>query len=261
MKEKRLEYKKFLKSINLRESTIKNYIWHIDKFFDWLKEEPFTEPSFNKYKDYLIKNYQKVATINLRLVILNNFFRFLGKGFKFDLLSDETSVAKVLAPEELNKFLEMPSLSKRAVALRDRALLEVLYSTGLKAGQIIKLKLEHIDDIKKEFIFDKAHIKIKATAWYHLQKYLTDRQDNDPWLFINMDRANKKEEKNLTVRSVERIVAKYGHKMRPVLTINPQILRNTLAYNLKQQGAGYDNIKKALHFKTKIGAENYFKRI
>lgn len=261
MKEKLTEYKKFLRSINLQSSTIKNYIWHIDKFFVWLGDKAPTEENLKKYEDYLITNYKKIATINLRFVILNNFLKFLGKRFRFNLLSDETSIAQVLSTEELNEFLSLPSLSQTNISLRDRALLEVLYSTGLKVGEIIKLQLQDIDEIKKQFILAKNHIDIKATAWHHLQKYLDSRSDNSPWVFINLDRANKKEDKSLTVRSVERIVAKYGQKMQPVLAINPQILRNTLAYNLKQQGADKNNIKTALHFKTKIGAENYFKRI
>lgn len=261
MKENIQKYKKFLKSNKLKNSTINNYLWHIEKFFDWLdKKDPNTK-NLDEYQNYLINKYKKIATINLRLLILNNFLKFIGKNHHFELLSHQSPTAKILTPEELSEFLEMPTKTTKNTSLRDRALLEILYSTGIKVGEIIQLHIEHIDEIKKQFIFDKRHIKIKATAWYHLQKYLNSRDDDSPWLFINMDRANKTGEKNLTVRSVERIVAKYGQKMRPVLIINPQILRNTLAYNLKQQGADKHNIKTALHFKTKIGAENYFKRI
>jgi len=98
-------------------------------------------------------------------------------------------------------------------------------------------------------------------TWFYLNKYLEARKDNSQWIFINLDRANKSEDKQLSIRSVERILEKYGRQLTPPLQVNPQILRNTLAYQLKSHGLETIDLKQALHFKTTSGAENYYKRI
>ena len=73
--------------------------------------------------------------------------------------------------------------------------------------------------------------------------------------------AKKADDNNLSVRSVERIIERYAKLMIPILKINPQILRNTLAHTLKLEGAQKENIRTSLHFKTKTGADNYLKKI
>ena len=256
------KYKKFLKSSGLQPSTVKNYLWHVDKFLHWNKDKKLTEAEFKKYFNYLLKKYKQVRTINLRLIILNNYFKFLNKRFRFTLLSHQDSSVDILNEQQLQEFLDQPLKENSLVGLRNKALLELLYSTGLKVGQIVKLKREYIDDIKKELILEnKKHIDIKALTWFHLEKYLQQRQDDSSWLFTNLDRAKKSEEDNLSIRSVERIISKYGQQLEPSLKITPQILRNTLAWQLKQEGAQVGDIKKALHFKTKLGAKNYLQKI
>ena len=157
--------------------------------------------------------------------------------------------------------MEQPSKNSSLVAIRDKALLELLYSTGLKIGQLVKLEKKFIDNIKQELIFNNSQISIPPLAWVALEKYLKHRQDDNPWLFTNLDRAGKNTDNHISIRSVERIIAKYASKLKPVLKINPQVLRNTLAHNLKQEGAQIQGLKSALHFKTKVGAKNYWHKI
>ncbi|PLX25905.1 hypothetical protein C0580_01105 [Candidatus Parcubacteria bacterium] len=256
------KYKKFLLSSELKPSTTKNYLWNVEQFYNWLGNKKLNEQNLKKYFDYLLKKYPQVNTINLRLVILNNYLKFLGKNFNYDLLSEQIEEPIILSSDKLQEFLDQAEKNKNIIGKRDKALLELLYSTGLKVGQIVKIKKEQIDEIKKQIIFDpKNYIDIKTTAWFYLEKYLSARKDDNPWLFINFDRSQKGSENNISVRSVERIIDKYAKKMQPILKINPQILRNTLAHNLKQEGAQKQDIKEALHFKTKTGANNYLKKI
>ncbi|RJQ34011.1 hypothetical protein C4566_02690 [Candidatus Parcubacteria bacterium] len=256
------EYQKFLLSLGLKKTTIKNYTWNIEQFLLWLDKNNITEENLKKYFDYLIKKYPRVATINLRLTILNNYLQFLGKRFRYDLLSDTDKNLLILNPEQLQNFLEQASKDKSLIGLRDKALLELLYSTGLKVGKIVTIKKNQIDKIKKQIVFSpKNYIDIKPIAWHHLEKYLLKRKDESLWLFINFDRCQKSLGRNLSVRSVERIIDKYAKKLRPILRINPQILRNTLAFNLKHQGAQGQQIKQALHFETNIAANKYLQRL
>ncbi len=256
------EYKQFLHSLGLKPTTVKNYIWNIEQFLAWLGEKTMNEENLKKYFDYLLKKYPRVATINLRLSILNNYLKFLSQRWHYTLLSNQSELPIILTPEQLQEFLNQTDKNKTLIGRRDKALLELLYSTGLKVGKIIKIKINQVDTIKKQIIFSpKNYIDIKATAWFYLEKYLNKRIDDNPWLFINFDRAQKSADSHLSVRSVERTIDRYAKKLQPVLRINPQILRNTLAHSLKQEGAQKEQIKKALHFQTKIGANNYLKRV
>jgi len=256
------KYKSYLKSLALKNSTIKNYAWHVDKFLLWSDKKEITKENLHKYYSLLLKKYHKASTINLRLIILNNYLRFIKYNLQFDLLSNEPNNIRNLTERQLQKFLELPLKNKQIISLRDKALLELLYATGLKVGQIIKLEKRHLDYIKNEIILDdNTHLNIKPMTWFYLDKYLQARKDNDQWLFINLDRAKKSESKQLSIRSIERIIEKYANQLNPILKVNPQIIRNTLAYKLKSQGARTQGIKQALHFQTKVGAESYWKRI
>jgi len=256
------DYKKHLKAIKLKDSTIKNYLWHLDKFLKWLKDESLTESVLKTYFDYLLKKYKRVNTINLRLKILNNYLKFKNKEFRFDLLSDENIDIQVLDDKQLNEFLNKPLAKINIISLRDKAILELLYSSGLKVGQIVKLKRTQIDDIKKELLLNKNNsIPIGPSTYLHLKKYLNKRDDEIDYLFINFDRSNKSANKSLSVRSIERIISKHAKGIDPPININPQILRNTLAHKLKSEGAQSEHIKSALHFQTKTAAKNYLKRI
>ena len=100
------EYKKHLRTIGLAPTTIKSYVWHLSKFLDWLGEKKMTEQNFKKYFNYLVKNSQRVNTVNLRLKIINNYLKFLGKRWRFDLLSDEDVPIEILTDEQLEEFLD-----------------------------------------------------------------------------------------------------------------------------------------------------------
>ena len=153
---------------------------------------------------------------------------------------------------------------KNSVFYSKEVLLELLYYTGLKVAQISKLKKNHLDYIKNELIINKKSIPLTPTTWYYLEKYLKKRKDNNLYLFISFDKAYTSQKRinkitHLSVRSIERILEKYAKTFKPVLKITPQTLRDTLAYNLKRSGGNSKIIQKTLNFKTKIGAEKYFK--
>ena len=75
------DYKKFLHSRQLHPNTVKNYLWHLNKFFSWLKDEKITETKLKDYHQFMISNHPRINTINLRFIILNNYLKFLQKRF------------------------------------------------------------------------------------------------------------------------------------------------------------------------------------
>lgn len=255
------KYKLYLKSKDLKASTIKNYSWHVGQFLLWSENKQITTPLLKKYKEFLLAKQKNIGSINLRLVILNSYLHFIGFKHSFELLTDNKSRLAALDPLQLQNFLDQPTKKNNPVGHRDKALLEILYTSGLKVSDLVSLKKNQVDFLSREIILSKKHIALPPYALHYLEKYLNFRKDKSPWLFINFDRSKKAGEKPLSVRSVERIVEKYALALRPRLKITPQILRNTLAYNLKSQGVTGTGLKEALHFQTKVGAGNYLNRL
>ena len=261
-----MTYKQYLKSKKLKSSTIKIYLWHLNKFLLSLDKKQLNTLNLNRYYQYLLENYRKIATINIHLSVINGYLKYKNNKYHFNLLSAEERDIKVLNNKQLIEFLNKPLERKGLISLRDKVLLELLYSTGLKVKEIRELKKNHLDYIKNELIIKREGIPITATAWYYLEKYLKKRKDNNPYLFISFDKAQRATKRlnkitPLSLRSIERILEKYALTFRPVLRITTQRLRDTLAYNLKRKGGDKKIIKKALHFKTKLGAERYFQKL
>lgn len=254
-------YEQWLRAKGIKSSTLKSYLWHLRGFYGWLGKNNFNDQELKKYFTFLTKKYNKVGTINLGLIILNDYLDFSHKKFRFHLLTNRLPAIKILNERQMQEFLDQPLKTPGLLGLRNKALLELLYSTGLKVGQIINLSMEQLDIVKKELSLNHKTIKIKPLAWFHLEHYLNTRTTDEDWLFTNLDRSAKKNDQRISVRSVERIIANYGAKLTPSLQITPQILRNTLAWHLKQQGAQTEQIKQSLHFQTKTGAKNYLQRI
>lgn len=254
------DYKKLLKKEGLVESTINNYLWHTNKFLNWLGPEQLNPEKIQNYQTLLLKSRYSPATINLHLTSINKYLSYRGQGRVFSLTTNEKKSLLSLTTRQLTKFMEAVPDTIRLRDRRDRALLEILYATGLKVGQLVTLKRKYVDQIKQEIILDqKNHIALPPLAWSRLKRYLEKRSDDIDYLFINLDRTNKGKESSLSIRSVERIIEKYGRRVG--LKVTPQILRNTLSKNLKQQGADRNELQKSLHFQTKLGAENYLKRV
>ena len=128
---------------------------------------------------------------------------------------------------------------------------------------MIKIKKENVNLEKNIIRLEKNEAPISATAKFHLLKYLNKRLDENTYLFINFDRAQKGQDQHnhLSIRSAERILEKYARTFDPILKITPQTLRHTLAYNLKSQGGSVTTIQQVLHFATKVAAEEYYKKI
>ncbi|PWB38661.1 MAG: hypothetical protein C3F02_03030 [Parcubacteria group bacterium] len=254
------EYTKYLKAGGLKKQTVENYLWHTSKFLNWLGTNDLNTEKIKSYQKDLVRSAYSPATVNLHLISINKYLDYRGLKSKLHLVAEPTKELDYLNKRQLSLFVEAVPNTSKFIHLRDRALLEILYTTGLKVGQIILLKKHHIDTVKQEIILDnKKQLLLPPLAWSALKKYLDRRVDDIDYLFVNLDRAQKGKEMMLSIRSVERIIEKYGRQIG--LEVTPQILRNTLAKNLKNDGADRGQLQAQLHFHTKLGAENYLKRI
>lgn len=252
------KYQNYLKLRGLKNITIKNYLWHVTKFLLWQAKQSPQNISTAKYQRLQLKTKKNIGSLNLHFTILNDYLKFIKNRSQFKLLSRPFIPKKVLSPTELDHFFKVLSNKEDLLAQRDRLLIEVLYYSGLKVSSITQLKLKEIDNVKKEFKTPENTINIDPIVWSHLQKYLKFRHDLNPYLFINHDRSQKSNKEYLSVRSVERIIDKYARQLKPPLVINPQILRHTLAWQIKHNGGQAKDLQKNLNLTSKAATKKYW---
>src|SRR3989344_7848805 len=215
----------------------------------------------NKFKGEL-----KRQTQNYFLVALRSFFRYLIKQ-KINTLSPEMielgkqrdRYIKYLREEELERLFKAIE-TKDIIGVRDKAILEVLFSTGLRVSELVGLNREQVNMDAGEFgVIGKGgksrvvFLSKRAKEW--LGKYF--RMRNDPYrpLFIRYSGPKAKdgltdEKSRLSVRSVERLIEKYRKKAGILFRIGPHILRHSFATDLLQQGADIRSVQEMLGHKN-----------
>lgn len=252
------------KENNYSIKTIENYTRGLNRFIYWLKEsnlstlspERLTFDHIKDYKEYLAGINIKNATQNLYLTSLRMFILYLAEKHLTPLLPEKIKLTKpekrkakdILTPTQLEKLLKAPDTSHN-IGLRDRAILETISSTGLKVAELTainknSIKIDHFTNRAVIELSDKrgnlrlVYVPDKTTEW--LIKYLNNRKDNDKALFINY--RNRKENYSLpirlTVRSIERIVKKYGNAIGFPYPMTPEILRNAYIKSVLENEPG-----------------------
>ena len=255
------KYQKYLNTKKISLSSQATYLWHLKHFLAYLDKEKISSKNCEKYREFLLKKYKKIATINLRLSVINNYLKFSKQKQQLTLLSIEKQSIHVLTKKQLTEYLNLIPHPSDLISLRDKILLEILYYSGFKAKTIVSLEKKDLNLNKNIISYQKQEAKLNNSTKFYLLKYLQKRSDDSPYLFINFDHAGKNKNQALSVRSIERIIEKYSHQMSDVLRLNPQVLRHTLAYYLKQNGAQISQIKKALHFQSDLAAEFYYQKL
>jgi len=219
-------------------NTVANYKFYLKRFFIWAK---ISDPA--KINQNMIRNYRlwlnrlkdangqpmKKNTQNYHLIALRAFLKYLAKRDIKTLAPEKIELAKMpdrqiefLEGSELEAFLEGPENIDQSeiLKLRDKAILETLFSTGLRVSELAGLKKENINLKKDEFTVRGKGSKLRVVflsnaAKHWLDKYLKARKDMSEYLFTNHDKAGKKrnktkDDKGLTPRSIQRIVQKYA---------------------------------------------------
>jgi site-specific recombinase XerD len=177
---------------------------------------------------------------------------------KIDLPKLEDRQVKFLSGDQVDRLLNSPSLST-IQGKRDKAILEVLFSTGLRVSELTKLDRDKIDLDRREFgIIGKGgrarvvFLSTRAADW--LKKYLAERLDHYKPLFIRhkgkMDVATPDEKMRLTCRSVQRLIHKYAHKIKLPIEVTPHVLRHSFATDLLMAGADLRSVQEMLGHKN-----------
>jgi len=155
----------------------------------------------------------------------------------------------------------LESNSRDIIKLRDKAILELLFSTGLRVSELTNLNRESINLKKDEFTIRGKGKKLRVvflsdTAKQAIKNYLENRQDIEPALFVAHDRAKKsknreeQKEHNITPRSIQRIVEKYSKQAGITKEITPHTLRHTFATDLLSNGADIRAVQSMLGHKN-----------
>jgi site-specific recombinase XerD len=263
------------------DRTIRNYDFYLRRFSGWLKENKVLDTDkisneyirkyrlwLNRLKDPLTKENLKKNTQNYHLIAIRSFLKYLSKRDIESLAPEKIELAKmpmrsvsVLEGSDLDKLLEAPiaSDSLKIIKYRDKAIIEWLFSTGMRVSELAALK-KNINLNKEEFSIRGKGGKVRIVFLdeqprYWTKQYLKLRKDNNPYLFIGHDKAASDRNKSklnetdyigLTPRSVERIVKKYAKIAGINKKITPHTLRHSFATDLLLNGADLRSVQTML---------------
>lgn len=271
---------------NLSPLTIRDYRHYLNHFVEWCnvnhkisKPQDLTLEVVRKYRVYLAHFNSpngnlplKKVTQNYYVIALRSFLRYLVKKDlqvvtpdKIELPKVESRSLKFLDRDQLERLLAQPDVSTER-GLRDKTLLEMLFSTGLRVSELCKLDRDQINLQRREFgVIGKGQrarvvfLSDRACLW--LEKYLARRTDSFKPLFIrysgSQDPAINGEKMRLTPRSVQRSVDKYVRSAKLPVKASPHVLRHSFATDLLLNGADLRSVQELLGHKNVATTQIY----
>jgi site-specific recombinase XerD len=251
--------------------TVENYDRYITRFLDWAKinsPKQITDDIVREFRLYLNRQTgmkvkgQSASTLkkntqNYHLIALRVFLKYLTKRGVESLSPDRIELAKIkersldlISTDELDRLLSAPE-GDDMKALRDRAILELLFSTGLRVSELASLNKD-MDLGKDEMSIRGKGEKVRvvflsSTAKDAIKKYIAKRADMHEPLFIQT--ANIKQhvdDPRLTPRSIERIVKHYAVKAGISKKVTPHVVRHSFATDLLSNGADIRSVQMML---------------
>lgn len=262
--------KDYLSSIELENKsslTIRNYSHYLLRFADFLEGHfpisfigDLNKEIINAYKAYLEKfvdskgNLLDSRTQAYHLIALRSFIKFVRLNNIVTINPETIEIPK--SHSRPLKFLDnqqIEILLRLADNLRDKCILELILATGLRVSDLVKINRQDVNFRNGEINFSTSGgfrtIFLMENALYWLSKYLKERQDNSPALFIRT--AGRKDGTlRLTVRTIQRIVEKYVKEANLPIKATPHTLRHTFAINLLSEGKKLSAVQRILNHKN-----------
>jgi site-specific recombinase XerD len=252
--------------------TLSNYHRSLEKFLTWSGAENPSDITLEKIREYRIflnrsengrgGNMKKV-TQAFHVVVLRSFLKFLAKDDVPCISAEKIEIGKTPMREieylEYDEVLRLISAASGddQKSLRDRAILELLFSAGLRVSELTNLDRDHVNLKKEEFSVRGKGSKLRIVflspdARDTIEAYLKQRDDIDPALFVsfpkNPERSDRSDRKTLrlTPRSIQRLVKHYATKAGIVKDVHPHTLRHSFATDLLQNGADIRSVQAML---------------
>ncbi|MCC7004518.1 tyrosine-type recombinase/integrase [Candidatus Nomurabacteria bacterium] len=269
LKREFLEYIEIEKGRSLK--TVENYDHYLTRFIGFLKStdpKAITSEAMREYRLWLNRQSTgnnratgltlKKKTQNYYLIALRAFLKYLAKREVKTLSPEHIELAKVgerqidlISANELKNLLEAPK-GEDIKTLRDKAILELLFSTGLRVSELCSLSRDidlRSDELSVRGKGDKVRVVfLSDSAKDAVKKYLDKRADMSDALFVKVDVKEKAEgeELSLTRRSIERIVKHYAIKAGISKKVTPHVIRHSFATDLLSNGADLRSVQALL---------------
>lgn len=255
---------------NRSGKTIANYSHYLTRLSDFAGEMKLSDIDVELVRRWRLwlnrlgtntSDELSVVTQNYHLIALRSFLRFCAKRGLSAMSADKIELARTsrpqvtfLTPEEVERLSSQPDTSTNA-GLRDRAIIELLFSSGLRVSELVGLDRDHINLRRREFtVRGKGQkdrpifISQEAADW--IDRYLDKRQDNTKPLFIRYSGTKKVDLSGnyhrLTARSVQRMVGRYARLAGITKHVSPHTLRHSFATDLLMNGADLRSVQAML---------------
>lgn len=265
-----LEHCEIAKNQSLK--TIENYRHYLRRFLDWYgsrRPDELTLDKVHEYRVHLNRFKDKRGKVlskktqNYHIIALRSLLRFMMKRDiptlspdKIELGKDEQRVVDFLTFEEMDLMFQAIDLTAKT-GFRDRAILEMLFSTGLRISELTNLDRDQVDMERGEFTVRGKGGKIRLVfmspeCQKSVKTYMMTREDNWKPLFVNMRRSKDGkdfytgEHKRLTNYSIQEFVRKTAMRAGILKKVTPHVIRHSFATNLLMNGADIRSVQELL---------------
>lgn len=268
-----LDYVEHLEVEGGRSSkTAENYKRYLERFIEFADDLPVEKITpelirkyrlwLNRYTNQFTGDELAIITQSYHLIALRGFFGYLSKRGIQSLTPEKIELPKIhrkqvtfLHFEEIENMLAAVPETNSEQALRDRAIIELLFSSGLRVSELTQLNRDHVNTKRREFMVRGKGQKdrpvfVSQAAAQHVDAYLAIRHDTLAPLFLSYSRNVQADTtgdyRRLTPRSIQRIITKYAKLAGITKHVSPHTMRHSFATDLLMNGADIRSVQSML---------------